>query len=237
MDSPVTFSYGLDRRPNQDFSCWVLSFKGVDILSRQTLLPDGDSFSLPDETTEAFRASASLSEPMNHNAIVEIVSGLQNADAAGVSTRNASSYSGEFFLITAHFRMFGVPKELYTEVLKEISDYVRRNPRVTGGAIEVEVWRVRSETVQLDEDPEVDAYVESMFPGILSSREPVPADSSAIDSLGTVRFTRECAICVQDFAEGSMITRLPCDHTFHGDCIKTWLQINRECPLCRKPVC
>jgi len=44
----------------------------------------------------------------------------------------------------------------------------------------------------------------------------------------------ECVICYNgiQLQRGSyMIT--PCDHLFHTDCLKTWLEVKLECPFCR----
>ncbi|KAJ0025261.1 hypothetical protein Pint_08120 [Pistacia integerrima] len=43
----------------------------------------------------------------------------------------------------------------------------------------------------------------------------------------------ECVICFEKFDNGEEITRLPCYHLFHGDCISKWLQRSITCPLCR----
>ncbi|XP_062021401.1 uncharacterized protein LOC133737964 [Rosa rugosa] len=74
----------------------------------------------------------------------------------------------------------------------------------------------------------------------------VPAPKSFIESLEEVRLLDddnlellglECPICLQVFAEkkDTSITRLPCSHYYHRDCIVQWLQINHVCPTCRHP--
>ncbi|KAK1315431.1 RING-H2 finger protein ATL16 [Acorus calamus] len=44
----------------------------------------------------------------------------------------------------------------------------------------------------------------------------------------------ECAVCLCEFQEEEKLRLLPsCLHSFHIDCIDTWLQSNANCPLCR----
>lgn len=49
--------------------------------------------------------------------------------------------------------------------------------------------------------------------------------------------TKECSICMEAFKQGIKVTVLPCDerHYFHSDCILTWSERFRNCPLCKKP--
>lgn len=48
----------------------------------------------------------------------------------------------------------------------------------------------------------------------------------------------QCPICLEDFSdtdESQDISRtLKCNHYFHKACLKDWLQVNRDCPLCRQ---
>lgn len=44
----------------------------------------------------------------------------------------------------------------------------------------------------------------------------------------------ECSICIDNFSEGHEIIKLPCNHLFHFNCIKSHLMsYNNKCPLCR----
>ncbi|XP_059648267.1 uncharacterized protein LOC132294429 [Cornus florida] len=43
----------------------------------------------------------------------------------------------------------------------------------------------------------------------------------------------KCIICFVKFRVGSEVTRMPCDHVYHEDCIIHWLEISNFCPICR----
>ncbi|KAI3467601.1 hypothetical protein Pfo_024264 [Paulownia fortunei] len=44
---------------------------------------------------------------------------------------------------------------------------------------------------------------------------------------------KSCSICLEEFWDRARVTRLPCRHMFHEDCIVRWLSGNHVCPLCR----
>lgn len=46
-----------------------------------------------------------------------------------------------------------------------------------------------------------------------------------------------CAICLEDYAQGSEVKTLPCMHNFCKDCIDRWLVKNKSCPVCKKDIC
>lgn len=45
-----------------------------------------------------------------------------------------------------------------------------------------------------------------------------------------------CGICLSNYKVGEFEIELPCSHSFHGECIKTWLVRNGTCPLCRADI-
>jgi hypothetical protein len=46
----------------------------------------------------------------------------------------------------------------------------------------------------------------------------------------------ECSICLESYQERDKIVQLTCNHIFHKDCIREWLQNKQNnCPLCRLP--
>ncbi|GFY94318.1 hypothetical protein Acr_09g0007640 [Actinidia rufa] len=42
-----------------------------------------------------------------------------------------------------------------------------------------------------------------------------------------------CSICLDELVIGSLVTHLPCSHTYRGECVSEWLKKSNECPLCR----
>lgn len=45
-----------------------------------------------------------------------------------------------------------------------------------------------------------------------------------------------CSICLENFKKTEFVFRLQCRHYFHEDCIVTWFEKNKVCPLCMKEV-
>lgn len=68
-----------------------------------------------------------------------------------------------------------------------------------------------------------------------------PAAKSVLENLPLVILTTEdlrtdkviCAVCKDDVNVGEEVTRLPCSHHYHEDCIVPWLSIRNTCPVCR----
>jgi hypothetical protein len=42
-----------------------------------------------------------------------------------------------------------------------------------------------------------------------------------------------CRICLNDYENQEWVRRLQCMHLFHKNCVDQWLQMNKQCPLCR----
>jgi len=42
-----------------------------------------------------------------------------------------------------------------------------------------------------------------------------------------------CVICQDNYKSGERVGILSCGHTYHKDCIYTWLDHQKTCPLCR----
>ena len=45
-----------------------------------------------------------------------------------------------------------------------------------------------------------------------------------------------CAICLEPFEAGKKVAVLKCNHIYHEDCIKPWIESHTTCPVCRTDV-
>jgi len=43
-----------------------------------------------------------------------------------------------------------------------------------------------------------------------------------------------CSICIDDFKDGELISKLKCGHEYHEKCIGIWIYTKPQCPLCKK---
>ena len=46
----------------------------------------------------------------------------------------------------------------------------------------------------------------------------------------------ECCICYTEYNTDETVSSLRCKHTFHSECINTWLKSSETCPICRTNV-
>lgn len=47
----------------------------------------------------------------------------------------------------------------------------------------------------------------------------------------------QCSICLGELQPRECVVQLPCSHSFHPECVATWLTKCRDsCPLCSAPV-
>nr|GFA64024.1 hypothetical protein [Tanacetum cinerariifolium] len=42
-----------------------------------------------------------------------------------------------------------------------------------------------------------------------------------------------CVICQMDFEDQEKIKMLDCRHEYHVDCIRKWLNVKNNCPICK----
>lgn len=69
---------------------------------------------------------------------------------------------------------------------------------------------------------------------------PPPAEETAINSLnrmpGSKCAGKECPVCQESFKDEDQVICMPCSHSYHEDCLVTWLKMHNSCPVCRVPL-
>lgn len=67
-----------------------------------------------------------------------------------------------------------------------------------------------------------------------------PAAKSELDKLQKVKITSDdvakkldCAVCQDMYKEDEAVTKMPCSHVFHEECLLPWLKLHNQCPICR----
>lgn len=91
---------------------------------------------------------------------------------------------------------------------------------------------------------DVPAEPEMTYEEMLALGDQIGSVSKGLSSELILRLKRElmkkselCSICLVSFEIGAIATRLePCGHLFDSECIQTWLEQNKTCPLCLQEV-
>lgn len=52
----------------------------------------------------------------------------------------------------------------------------------------------------------------------------------------TIEEVSICSICLSNFCVGENLIVLPCDHFYHDICVRDWLKLKGNCPLCKQNV-
>lgn len=74
-------------------------------------------------------------------------------------------------------------------------------------------------------------------PASAESIASLPEEVLSRESLARMsRDGRQCCICLEEFGNREVVTRLPCLHVYHAACIKSWLQTSGTCPQCKHRV-
>ena len=48
---------------------------------------------------------------------------------------------------------------------------------------------------------------------------------------------KTCTICLENLSSTKLTSIMPCNHTFHDECLKEYIKFNKKCPNCRKICC
>lgn len=97
------------------------------------------------------------------------------------------------------------------------------------------IFHPPSERATTDQEPEIDA---------LGPHNLRPASKAALVKLPKCRVlphykerykddNRTCGICCGRLVDGFLLTRLPCGHIYHVNCVFPWFNKANSCPECR----
>ena len=80
---------------------------------------------------------------------------------------------------------------------------------------------------------------QAVFPAAYATTGAPPG---TVNRLSVVRLenvpetSRECCICMEEFAEHDVLVETSCKHIFHKQCCREWLRQARTCPVCRSDI-
>lgn len=70
-----------------------------------------------------------------------------------------------------------------------------------------------------------------------------PASEKAVNNLNKFEINQQildglgientCAVCKDEFIIGNKCISMPCNHSFHDECLLPWLKERNSCPICR----
>ena len=68
-----------------------------------------------------------------------------------------------------------------------------------------------------------------------------PDTVNPIDNLQSLIITNNipedvCTICLEEFNFDEELIKLKCNHIFHKECLKPWLDNKKKCPICRENI-
>lgn len=97
--------------------------------------------------------------------------------------------------------------------------------------------RVRHAREQLYTPEEIDLSYEALCE-LEDVVVPTPADVLARLPITTAEAgdDGECNVCLLSYEAGDRVRSLPCAHKFHVDCVDTWLERSKNCPVCKADV-
>ena len=61
----------------------------------------------------------------------------------------------------------------------------------------------------------------------------IPIVDQTTIQIDEVTFENTCCVCLEELLGNQPVKKTPCDHMIHADCLKSWLDVGKTCPMCR----
>ena len=156
------------------------------------------------------------------------------------------SHSLAFEQVSLLLFLMGIPSILHASFVQEIrsgavllaNETTNIGRRIIPMVVDIDLWYMGEEEEE-DEDESDEIMAEVMRSSLNDVTDlSVPATRASIEALEKIKFedvnsTDKCIICLEEFAMESEVSRMPCSHVYHKDCIIEWLERSHVCPLCR----
>lgn len=210
------FEYTVSSRPNAVYPLTAV-LTCAEVIKR-TIRLETTSLSLPDQTIDHNTGFIPLYTRNDVVCITHFPYGTTFLSSTITFSLNCTG-------ISHIMNRFGVANDGST-ISREIDEAICSISSEGKGVVEVKIWKITTKLYNIDKASEnllIERY------GSVLEDDPPVIHLIRCNSNGSVG----CAICLEDYKEGSIVVKLPCGHDFHGVCINQWSQIKHLCPICR----
>ena len=114
--------------------------------------------------------------------------------------------------------------------LREVMRYPQEGVGIDAEEEELELW----ECYKKHRTQKLTSLVFSTTTYYLTPASSAPPSSDYNDDDEVDKDEVECSICLVPLESGDRIGKLPCKHPMHVECLKSWLQRQNACPLCKR---
>ncbi|KAL3813516.1 hypothetical protein ACJIZ3_014784 [Penstemon smallii] len=169
----------------------------------------------------------SLIDRMGEISVSPVISSSGGRDFGGEEEVEERSHEWEGFLAMNNFRNYRNFGYANSEVSNNYGSEVTRSslpdPEDLTMDYETLFEQLGDNANSLKGSPPAAKYVVENLPSEVLTKEAVAENDNAII----------CAVCKDDIAVGDNLTRMPCCHLYHCNCLVPWLMIRNTCPVCR----
>lgn len=90
---------------------------------------------------------------------------------------------------------------------------------------------------------ELPAAVIELLQSLRNAPQPRPVPDNVVNNLPIIKMdanllakNEQCPICLDHFKLEEEVMLLPCNHSYHESCVRSWFEQQNHCPFCRQEV-